>query len=328
MESLMDTLRTTYKLTGLPVYQSKYCVNTSSLGYDCDACVRLCPEGIFAEGKKTKKTDFSKCTKCGICVAVCPAKAISPVDTEVRSFVRALAKDNEISAGCIREEAGWSVSYDCLAALSWEQIACAALKNGIVISMRTCADCEERACASQIIENLTKAKNFLGDDLFFDKVRILEKNDVYEASGNAISRRELFTFFKRIPLDSAGELLPEKNPTDRTELFYRALLRDLVQQKYAETQKEERTRYRITLPRIQDSCNGCGICARMCQEKALAIQIGADGTRLVTIEPWKCTACRKCTKTCTRKAIDGMGQMQVTHLGAVLMKRVKKETTV
>lgn len=328
MESLNETLRKTYRLASLPVYQNKYCVNASSFGYDCDACVRLCPEKIFPEGKKTKKPDFSKCTKCGICVAVCPAKAITPIEPHVRSFLMALAKDSEISVGCLEDEAGWSVSCDCIAALSWEQIACAALKNGIVISMRACSACERKDCAAKIIETLKMAKHFLGDDIFFDKVRILEKGDAYEPQGNAISRRELFTFFKRMPLDTAVNLLPEMKPGERSELFYRALLRDFVREKYEETPKAERTRYTVSLPRLTDNCNGCGICTRMCPEKALTVREAEDGTKLVAVAVWKCIACGKCIKTCTKKAIDGMLDMGVPHLGMVLIKRLKKETTV
>lgn len=328
MESLNETLRKTYKLTGLPVYQNKYCVNTSSFGFDCDACVRFCPENIFPDGKKTKKPDFAKCTKCGICAAVCPVKAISPLEPQVRSYLMALAKNDEISAGCLEDEAGWSVSYDCLAALSWEQIACAALKNGIVISLRACGECSRKDCAAKVFDTLTKAKKFLGDDIFFDKVRILEKNDTYETRGNAISRRELFTFFKRIPLDVAVNMLPELKSGERSELVYRALLRDIVQERYIETPKAERPRYTVPLPSITDSCTGCGSCARMCPEKALTLRDGENGVKLVTVDAWKCVACEKCVKSCSRKAISGMTDMAVPHLGTVLIKRLKKEATV
>jgi len=239
----------------------------------------------------------------------------------------ALAKNEEISAACLEDEAGWTLSCDCLAALSWEQIACAALKNGLVISLRACASCDKKACAAQIISALAAAKKFLGDDIFFDKVHILEQGDSYEPHGNAISRRELFTFFKRMPLDTAMQLLPERRAGERSELLYRAVLRDLVQERCQKTPKEARTRYTVPLPSIMDNCNGCGTCARMCPEKALGLR-ETDDARLVTVDVWKCVACGKCTKFCTRKAVAGLQDMGVTHLGTVLIKRLKKEKTV
>lgn len=327
MESLIDILRKTYRLSGLPAYQSKYCISASSLGYTCDACASLCPEKLFAAGRKSKKPDFSKCIKCGICAAVCPGKAIAPIDTQVRGYMMALAKNGELTVGCIRHEAGLAVSYECLAALSWEQIACSALKNGIALYTGACAGCEKRDCAAKIMETLTKVKTFLGDELFFDKVRLLEQGDCIEVRGSAMSRRDLLTVFKRMPLDTAVTMLPQLS-LEQNGLFYRALLRDLINERYAAVPKAERTRYVTVLPMITDKCTFCGICERACPEKALAIRMAEDGTRIMTVEAWKCVSCGKCAKACGKKAIDGMADMSVPHLGTVLLKRQKKETTV
>lgn len=327
MERLIDTLKKTYRLSALPAYQSKYCISASSLGSLCDVCVDLCPEKLFTGGRKSKKPDFTKCTKCGICVAVCPAKAIAPIDAQVRTYLMALAKSEEITAGCVQHEAGWSVSCECLAALSWEQIACAALKNGIALYTGACPDCKRQDCAAKVIETIAKVKTFLGDDLFFDKVQLLEQGDCSESRGNAISRRDLLTFFKRMPLDTAVNMLPQL-PAEHSELFYRALLHNLISERYAQTPKAERTRYTVALPSITDSCTFCGVCERACPERALAIQRAADGTKFMTVETWKCVSCGKCARSCGKKAIDGMADMSVPYLGAVLLKRQKKETTV
>jgi len=66
----------------------------------------------------------------------------------------------------------------------------------------------------------------------------------------------------------------------------------------------------------------------MCPEKALVVQPGDNGTKLMTVEAWKCTSCGKCVKACSKKAINGMSELGVPHLGKVLLKRLKKETTV
>lgn len=327
MESLGQTLEKKYGMAALPVFQNKYCVNASSFGFDCDRCVALCPASLFAPGKRSKNPDFSKCIKCGVCIAVCPAKAISPMEGHVRRFLMALGRGEQISIGCAREECGWTISCDCLAALSWEQIACAALKNGAVISLRGCKHCKQHSCFSQVMDALGKAKAFLGDDLFFEKVQLLEEGDSYQCGGDAISRRELFTFYKRLPLNGAAALLPQEQKGDRSGLFYRALLRDLVYQRYTQAPREARPQYTMPLPRIGDSCTACGTCVRMCPEKALAIQPRETG-KVITVEAWKCTSCGKCVKACTRGAIDALVDMRIRHMGRLALKCLDKEMTV
>ncbi|MDD3792524.1 MAG: 4Fe-4S binding protein [Candidatus Bathyarchaeota archaeon] len=42
-------------------------------------CIGVCPQGALEEGKNNKPqlTDASECTKCGVCVDLCPTKAIT-----------------------------------------------------------------------------------------------------------------------------------------------------------------------------------------------------------------------------------------------------------
>ena len=42
-------------------------------------CIGVCPVGIIEQGEEQKPTiiDFSSCTKCGICINLCPTKAIT-----------------------------------------------------------------------------------------------------------------------------------------------------------------------------------------------------------------------------------------------------------
>ncbi|MGA3111781.1 MAG: 4Fe-4S dicluster domain-containing protein [Candidatus Bathyarchaeia archaeon] len=42
-------------------------------------CVGVCPQGVLEEGKNRKPqvVDVVECTACGICVNLCPAKAIT-----------------------------------------------------------------------------------------------------------------------------------------------------------------------------------------------------------------------------------------------------------
>ena len=42
-------------------------------------CVGVCPVGIIELGENQKPVivDFSSCTKCGVCINLCPVKAIT-----------------------------------------------------------------------------------------------------------------------------------------------------------------------------------------------------------------------------------------------------------
>jgi NAD-dependent dihydropyrimidine dehydrogenase PreA subunit len=42
-------------------------------------CVGVCPQAVLEEGKNRKPEviDVAECTRCGVCVNLCPAKAIT-----------------------------------------------------------------------------------------------------------------------------------------------------------------------------------------------------------------------------------------------------------
>ena len=42
-------------------------------------CIGVCPQGVFEEGKNRKPQviEVVQCTNCGVCVNLCPAKAIT-----------------------------------------------------------------------------------------------------------------------------------------------------------------------------------------------------------------------------------------------------------
>ena len=61
--------------------------HSSSINIDYDKCppcsglicIGVCPVGIIEQGNKQKPTiiDISSCTKCAVCINLCPTKAIT-----------------------------------------------------------------------------------------------------------------------------------------------------------------------------------------------------------------------------------------------------------
>ena len=58
-------------------------------------CLKICPHDAIRIEKNLAVIDYSLCTSCGLCAAVCPKKLIaSPIDTpeEVLAIVKASMK--------------------------------------------------------------------------------------------------------------------------------------------------------------------------------------------------------------------------------------------
>jgi pyruvate formate lyase activating enzyme len=98
-------IRTTVFLKGCPL-RCKWCSNpesqtfTPSVFFDkkkcieCGLCVNICPQKAIGTDKN-KKIDVSKCDGCGLCVEVCPTKAleISGKKMSVKEVIDEVCKD-------------------------------------------------------------------------------------------------------------------------------------------------------------------------------------------------------------------------------------------
>ena len=310
-----------YGLTKRPAFGYMRCLNTGLGDVVCHACVEACPQHIYPD-VKNKKPDFRSCLDCGACAAPCPALAIRPSVGSVRRFLKALSGGSPVELACAKEEGSWPLQPERLDALSWEQLALAALKGELVISLRPCADCPEQRCKEQLLARLDRVRRCLGDELFFDRVRLLEQGEAYSPRTREISRRELFGLFRQLDTELSLKLLPEWSEKDPPELFYRAMLRDELNKLREELGKDRALRPVLPLPAFNEHCYRCGTCVQQCPSQALKLLPSADGQSFtVAIEAWRCSGCGKCVRACKEKAIDGLRELRVPHLGAVALKR-------
>ena len=321
MDTLSDLLEQGYGLGRNPAYEYSRCRWSGTGGTECHACVQACPEGVFPD-VKAKKPDYDKCSKCGLCAAACPTRAIAAPQIRVRQFLRALASDEAMSVGCLHDESHFTLRLDCLAALSWEEIACAALKNGVVLSLRACPTCPKRDHYARLMDSLEQVRRFLGDDFFFDRVQLLEEGDEYTGSEAQVSRREFFSLYKKLDPERINRLLPPWEQREKIPaLFYRALLKQLVQAR-RDAADGEKPCYTVTLPQVNANCYNCGVCVRACASRALSFRQSEDGGGfLAVVESWKCIACGRCEQSCREKAIAGERTVRVTQLGKAVVGR-------
>jgi len=320
METLVQILAAQYNINTIPTYQAMRCSARKTNGTNCTVCSDICPQGIYPEGKR-KHPDWTHCVKCGICAANCPDRCITFPSQRVDNFLIALAKSGDMGMACAEDDTVFNLTVSCLAAVSWEQMAIAALRKGLVISLRACSDCPRENFRQLIEQNIEQLRSFLGDELFNARVRVLRPGDEYVPMDEGMSRRELFNFFKTLPLDKALGMLPKSDDTRDNGLFYRMILRDEVQRYAAQFEPQQRPKFRVKLPVFTDKCYNCGVCVRTCPQKALQITRN-DDKLLVTIEAWRCVGCGICQRGCRAEAISSLSPMRISTIGKVALKKI------
>ncbi len=319
MDEISELLERNYGLKDKPIFTQARCLNSGTMQRKCDACVRVCHAGVYPEAA-AKNPDYRRCEKCGFCASVCPGKAISPPREQVRDFLKALASEEAVHIACGKETAGAALQVACLAALSWEQLACLALTSGAILSLRPCKSCAHQDWFREILKSLDYVRRFVGEDLFFEKIRLAEEGEPYAPPGSRMSRRDLFTLYRRMDPSRSLSFLPVWRAENDAALFYAALLRDLVKKRRRAAAQPPT--YVLPLPAVNGSCHACGVCAKKCPTGALSFRPLPDEKQFAAVvEAWKCTACGRCAEACREKAISGLMPMRLTHLGPVAVRR-------
>ncbi len=318
---MREYLEKGYYIRTVPSYIAQRCLDRKSTAVDCKVCSEICPKGIYPTGKR-KRPIYDQCIKCNLCAANCPARCITPVSGEVERFLMAVEGKTHFSVGCNREDNEYSLNVGCLASISWEQLAYAALKNGVTVSLRECAGCDNEKKISLVNENLNKLLEFLGDELFDKRVKILYPGDEYELQPETVSRRQLFNFFNNNTLDKVFKVLPELDNSADSPLFFRYMLRDAVRE-FKKSPDGENSKFTMGMPLVNSKCYACGTCVNSCPTKAISI-INKEDTFTFAVEVFKCTQCGVCKEKCWTKAIDKIAPMKVSHLGKVAVAKLKQ----
>ncbi len=324
MDTLKDFLERAYSIRQTPTYIANRCTDRKTIGPSCSVCVDICPQNIYPSGKR-KRPIWDQCLKCGLCSASCPAKCITVPSRRAESFMIAAARKGRLTVACGREESGARLEVRCVASLSWEQLAFAALRDGVTVSLRKCPDCSNEFCKRTIENNLGKVRFFLGDETYGKTVKVLREGDPDDPDDNAeepVSRRDFFNIFNDLSVDRAFAMMPKIDDIRDNGLIFRALLRDAVSEKAKDLPAADRPRYSVMMPRFTEKCYNCGYCATACPNGALKFVPG-DESFTVTVDVWKCTSCGLCKNQCRADGISGIVAMRVSTLDTVAVARIK-----
>lgn len=281
-----------------PKLNKEKCINSIQKRQKCNLCEIYCTQNaISLEGEIKIKED--KCSNCNICVAICPTGTMVPTFEVLEAQYNTITKHNDISIGCNKDEDAY-FKVDCLAVLPWEFLAYICLDNKVKLVNRSCKSCNNSNLSKEFYNTLDKLKSFLGEELYNEKVILIDSDDI-KIEAKEYTRRDLFKMWKDESKRLATNMAPIKFEENKNYRIYRSLLVKKVRNMKAKIGSS--VDYNWPVLEINNYCWGCGICATICPQRAITIKNESDGTRKFIHNYTRCTHCGLCKTVCMDKAI-------------------------
>jgi ferredoxin len=282
------------------------CVKVFSKSSECTKCADICPENSISYIDNIPNI-AQNCTDCGLCIGVCPTEATSIKDQDPLEFAFKFLEDENDQLTC-------GENIPCNGILNVEHIISLALLNKAEILNLSCC----KQCLEVTKQNLHEA-NFFIDKIQSKKiVKILKKEDKQSIKTEEPNRRN---FLKRLSIkgalksklefdkeveklenrvlssyDSAN--IRQKSLPNKRKFLYMALKRVNKLTSYKDIEEQELSF--ISNKQIDDSCDNCSICYRVCPTGAL--QSDKRNTK-IEFDPLSCVKCHLCHDVCERDSI-------------------------
>ena len=295
-----------------------YCVNYRQRRFECRECVRICPRQVYDKNLAVPPK-WDQCQSCGLCVTACPSRCIVPPPLQIKRHLLLADRGGETTVSCERSENRADHVEACIAQMPWELLACLALGGRLQLDMQACNACPYDDCRKALEQQLQYLKAFLGKELWEKHVSIC-KEQVTDAQEKHVSRRGLFSGMARSGKKAGALALADAMQEGTDGLIYRRLLLSRVRTLESQGKKAE---WRLRMPWFSDKCYGCGICEKLCPNRAIEISAEKEGMRSIFVQPYKCTGCGVCAQVCRWGGIEEICLVRTASLERVRMKQVK-----
>lgn len=285
-----------------PEIMKKQCLNARQGKLHCEKCRLSCPDPCITCPEKGE-ADWSYCSNCGICAAVCPVGAIELSHAGMTSIHQAVSLSGASrTIGCPEAAGDVDVRVPCLAALPWEALAAMALAGKVHLVHGQCDACRFQAQFSWFDRALERAGLFLEETPF-------EENLTLHAPGESVdrnlSRRRAFGAM----LGRAARAADRRETQDEAQNNEAvSSVRDLLLA--AVRRQNPQYRFKWVIPGITARCWGCGICEKTCPTQAIHFE-NVNGNWRLALSHGLCTDCGVCEALCPERAIEGKGILPV-----------------
>ncbi len=282
------------------------CVKVFSKNSSCSKCADICPEKAIIYNNNILQV-LPECTDCGLCLGVCPTEAISLKDFDLLEFVFGFL---ELESGIIKCQN----NIPCTGILHAEHLISLALLKEQQIELECCEICHQESHkkveeANFFLQKLDTHKHInisLVSIQEIEEVQIDNRRDFLKRLSLKGAIKSKVEFDQEVQAQEIKTLssqdstnIRKKELPNRRKLLYMALKRVDKVAEY-ELINEEKLSF-ISQKSINDSCDNCSICYRLCPTGAL--QSNKRGSK-IEFDTLACVKCHLCHDVCEPNAIQ------------------------
>lgn len=296
------------------------CKNDLNKNVVCRLCVDICEEDAISLIDQTPKIEETKCIDCGACVSECPVLALDHIHKPYETIKKYTEKFPNAIITCDQvEQFNHGIKVPCLLYLDSALLSqYCNTKDAVNLYVGHCHNCtklsrtrvEKHVCniKEELLQIGIKIQTHMKEDLPIDDNKQIV---------NSISRRQLLNKFslskmKEIffPVKESEVTKCDQSETIALPLIERINMKKQLLDKAILLHANEYVCDQL-LPRknflsieVNDQCNGCTICERICPTNSIYWRTKGDLSELV-FNVSSCIACEKCF-ACPTGALKGV----------------------